>query len=163
MSSSGLNRRLAVAAGIFLLAIQLQCVHAQRPPTPQEQAIIANNEMRHFGDAPENPGPMATDLSTSTSPKDVAKAMRKVADWQLQRSQPWFDRLWTWSALYDGFIAASDSLGDPKYSDAMLAMGKKFDWKLRINLEDHVHMPDADTQSLGQAYLDLYLQKKDLV
>ncbi len=162
MSSSGLNRRLAVAAGIFLLAIQLQCVHAQRPLTEREQSTIANNEMRHFGDAPENPGPLATDLSTSTRPKDVAKAMRKVADWQLQRSQPYFDRLWTWSALYDGFIAASDSLGDPKYSDAMLAMGKKFDWKLRVN-GDQVHVPDADNQSLGQAYLDLYLQKKDPV
>jgi rhamnogalacturonyl hydrolase YesR len=154
---------LAVAAGIFLLGIQLPCVHAQRPLTEREQSTIANNEMRHFGDAPENPGPLATDLSTSTRPKDVAKAMRKVADWQLQRSQPYFDRLWTWSALYDGFIAASDSLGDPKYSDAMLAMGKKFDWKLRANLDDHAHVPDADNQSLGQAYLDLYLQKKDPV
>ena len=86
--------------------------------------------MRHFGDAPENPGPIATDLSYSIKPKAVAKAMRKVADWQLERSQPYFDRLWTWSALYVGFMAASDSLGDPKYRDAMMAMGQKFDWKL---------------------------------
>jgi rhamnogalacturonyl hydrolase YesR len=160
----GLNRRLAVAAGIFLLAIQLRYAGAQRPLTPQEQATIANNEMRHFGDAPENPGPLATDLSTSTSPKAVEKAMRKVADWQLQRSQPYFDRIWTWSALYDGFLAASDSLGDPKYRDAVLAMGQKFDWKLRTNMlgpDDYVHLPDADGQSLGQVYLDLYLQKKD--
>jgi len=163
MSSRGLNRILAVA-GIFLFAMQHQCASAQHPLTPQEQANIVNNEMRHFGDAPENPGPLATDLSTSTRPKDVAKAMRKVADWQLQRSQPYIDRLWTWSALYDGFLAASDSLGDSKYSDAMMAMGKKFDWKLRVNLDDHAHVPDADNQSLGQAYLDLYLlQKKDPV
>jgi len=154
---------LAVAASIFLSAIQLQCANAQRPLTEREKATIANNEMRHFGDAPENPGPMATDLSTSTRPKAVAKAMRKVADWQLQRSQPYFDRLWTWGALYDGFMAASDSLGDPKYSDAMMAMGKKFDWKLRVNLDDHVHVPDADNQSMGQVYLELYLQKKDPV
>jgi rhamnogalacturonyl hydrolase YesR len=159
----GLTRRLAVAAAIFLFGIQPPFANAQRPLTPQEQATIANNEMRHFGDAPENPGPLATGLSTSTRPKDVAKAMRKVADWQLQRSQPYFDRLWTWSALYDGFIAASGSLGDPKYSDAVMAIGKKFDWKLRVNLDDHAHVPDADNQSLGQAYLDLYLQKKDPV
>jgi len=163
MSYREVNRMLAGAAGIFLFGIQLQFAGAQRPLTPQEQAIIANNEMRHFGDAPENPGPLATDLSTSTRPKDVAKAMRKVADWQLKVAQPYFDRIWTWSALYDGFIAASDSLGDPKYNDAMMAMGKKFDWKLRVNLDDHVHVPDADNQSLGQAYLDLYLQRKDPV
>jgi rhamnogalacturonyl hydrolase YesR len=153
---------LAVVAGVFF-AIQLHCACAQRPQTEREQANIANNEMRHFGDAPENPGRLATDLSTSTRPKAVAKAMRKVADWQLQRSQPYFDRIWTWSALYDGFLAASDSLGDPKYSDAVMAMGKKFDWKLRANLDDYAHVPDADNQSLGQAYLDLYLQKKDPV
>jgi len=88
--------------------------------------------MRHFGDAPENPGPLATDLSTSTRPKAVAKAMRKVADWQFTTSEPYFDRIWTWSALYDGFLAASDSLGDPKYSDAMMAMGKKFDWNCAL-------------------------------
>jgi rhamnogalacturonyl hydrolase YesR len=163
MSFRGLNRMLAVAAAIFLFVIQLHCANAQRPLNEREQATIANNEMRHFGDAPENPGPLATDLSTSIKPNAVAKAMRKVADWQLKRAQPWFDRLWTWSALYDGFMAASDSLGDPKYSDAMMAMGKKFDWKLRANLDDHVHVPDADNQSLGQVYVELYLQKKDPV
>ena len=161
MPFRGLNRVLAVAAGIFLLGIQLHYASAQRPLTPREKATIANNEMRHFGDAPENPGPLATDLSTSTRPKAVAKAMRKVADWQLQRSRPYFDRLWTWSALYDGFMAASGSLGDPKYSDAMLEMGKKYDWKLRANPDDLKHVADADTQSLGQVYLELYLQKKD--
>jgi rhamnogalacturonyl hydrolase YesR len=154
----------AVAAGIFLLGIQLQYANAQRPLTQREQSTIANNEMRHFGDAPENPGPLATDLSTSTKPKAVAKAMRKVADWQFKTSQPYFDRLWTWSALYDGFMAASDSLGDPKYRDAMLAMGQKFDWKLLTNMQspdDYAHLPDADNQSLGQVYLELYLQMKD--
>jgi rhamnogalacturonyl hydrolase YesR len=129
--------------------------NAQRPLTAREQATIANNEMRHFGDAPENPGPIAADLSYSTKPAAVAKAMRKVADWQLERAQPYFDRIWTWSPLYVGLLAASDSLGDPKYRDAVLAMGQKFDWKLRS------HLPDADNQSVAQAYLDLYLLKKD--
>jgi len=121
----------------------------------RDKANIANNEMRHFGDAPDNPGPLATDLSYSIKPKAVAKAMRKVADWQLERSQPYFDRLWTWSALYVGFLAASDSLGDPKYRDAMMAMAQKFDWKLRSR------MPNADDESVAQVYLDFYLAKKD--
>jgi len=138
------------------------CIFAQQPPAPaphqptaHEQENIATNERRHFGDAPDNPGPLARDLSTSTNPKAVAKAMRKVADWQLERAQPFFDRIWTWSALYTGFMAASDSLGDPKYRDAMLAMGQKFEWKLRSQL------PNADDQSVAQTYLELYLQKKD--
>jgi hypothetical protein len=39
---------LAVAAGIFLFAILLPCVQAQRPLTPIEQATIANNQMCHL-------------------------------------------------------------------------------------------------------------------
>jgi rhamnogalacturonyl hydrolase YesR len=132
-----------------------QVAIAQHQPSPKEQANIANNAERHFGDDPDNPGPIATGLSYSTKPAAVAKAMRKVADWQLQRAQPWFDRIWTWSALYTGFMAASDSLDDPSYRDAMLAMGQKFDWKLRS------HFPNADDQSVAQTYLELYLQKKD--
>ena len=144
----------AVMASISMFAAQ-QVAIAQHQPSPKEQANIANNAERHFGDDPDNPGPIATGLSYSTKPAAVAKAMRKVADWQLQRAQPWFDRIWTWSALYTGFMAASDSLDDPSYRDAMLAMGQKFDWKLRS------HFPNADDQSVAQTYLELYLQKKD--
>jgi rhamnogalacturonyl hydrolase YesR len=145
---------LAVAAGILMFGPQRPAM-AQHQPTPQQQAAIANNEMRHFGDAPDNPGPIAKDLSYSIKPAPVAKAMRKVADWQLERAQPYFDRIWTWSALYVGFMAASDSLGDPKYRDAMLAMSQKFDWQLRG------HLPNADDQSIAQTYLEFYLIKKD--
>jgi rhamnogalacturonyl hydrolase YesR len=145
---------LATAAGICILGQQPPAM-AQHQLTARQQATVANNEMRHFGDAPDNPGPIATDLSYSTRPAAVAKAMRKVADWQLERAQPYFDRVWTWSALYVGFMAASDSLGDAKYRDAMLAMGQKFDWQLRG------HLPNADDESIGQTYLELYLLKKD--
>ena len=145
---------LAIAAGV-LIFVYRPLAFAQQQLTDRDKATIANNEMRHFGDAPVNPGPIATDLSYSIKPKAVAKAMRKVADWQLERAQPYFDRLWTWSALYTGFMAASDSLGDPKYRDAMMAMGQKFDWKLRAR------MPNADDMSVAQVYLDFYLQKKD--
>jgi rhamnogalacturonyl hydrolase YesR len=145
---------LAITAGAFICLHQPSAI-SQQQPSPKELQNIATNERRHFGDAPDNPGPLATDLSYSAKPKDVAKAMRKVADWQLERSQPYFDRIWTWSVLYSGFMAASDSLHDAKYSDAMMAMGEKFQWKLRS------HLPNADDQSVGQTYLELYLLKKD--
>ena len=154
MSIRGKALMLAIGAGIFVFGQQPSAM-AQHQPTPQQQATIANNEMRHFGDAPDNPGPIATDLSTSIRPAAVAKAMRKVADWQLARSQPYFDRVWTWRTLYVGFLAAADSLNEPKYRDAMMDMGEKFDWKLRGQ------RPNADDQSVGQAYLDLYMLKKD--
>jgi len=134
---------------------QAQQANAQHQPSAKEQANIDMNATRHFGDAPDNPGPLATDLSYSTKPADVAKAMRKVADWQLATSHQYFDRIWTWSALYTGFMAASDSLGDPEYRDAMQAMGQKFDWQLRS------HLPNADDQSVAQTYLELYLLEKE--
>jgi unsaturated rhamnogalacturonyl hydrolase len=145
----------AALAAFFMSGALSQTAFAQHQPTSQQLAGIAKDASRHFGDDPDNAGPMATDLSYSIHPDAVAKAMRKVADWQLERAQPYFDRIWTWSVLYSGFMAASDSLGDPKYRDAMQAMGQKFDWKLRS------HLPNADDQSIGQTYLELYLLKKD--
>jgi unsaturated rhamnogalacturonyl hydrolase len=137
--------------GTMTVAQEVSYAHA----TPQQLAGIAKDNSRHFGDDPEDDGPIATDLSASLDPVAVGKAMRKVADWQLARSEPYFDRIWTWSVLYSGFMAASRSLGDTKYRDAMEAMGKKFDWQLRS------HLPDADDQSVAQTYLELYLLKKD--
>src|SRR3982074_798525 len=91
--------------------------------TPQQLAGIAKDNSRHFGDDPDDGGPIATDLSASLDPAAVGNAMRKG--------------------------------GDSRYRDAMEAMGKKFDWQLRS------HLPDADDQSVGQTYLELYLLKKD--
>jgi unsaturated rhamnogalacturonyl hydrolase len=142
---------LSLGAGSTGLAQMVSMKNA----TPQQLAGIAKDNSRHFGDDPEDGGPLATDLSTTLHPAAVAAAMNTVADWQLERSQPYFDRIWTWSVLYSGFMAASDSLGDPKYRDAMAEMGKKYQWELRS------HLPDADDQSVGQTYLELYMQQKD--
>ena len=123
--------------------------------TPQQLAGIAKDNSRHFGDDPDDPGPLAKDISHSLKPEAVAKAMRKVGDWQMARAEPYFDRIWTWSVLYSGYMAAADSLHYTPYRDAMLQVGKKFDWQLRS------HLPDADDQSMGQMYLGMYLLKKD--
>jgi unsaturated rhamnogalacturonyl hydrolase len=150
---------LAIVAGGCFLGVRPEMIAAQQVSyehaTPQQLAGIAKDNSRHFGDDPDDGGPIATDLSGSLDPAAVGKAMRKVGDWQIARSEPYFDRIWTWSVLYSGFMAASDSLGDAKYRDAMEAMGKKFDWQLRS------HLPDADDQSVAQTYLELYLLKKD--
>jgi unsaturated rhamnogalacturonyl hydrolase len=148
----------------LLLALPLACtqllwtqVQAQQfpTPTPAMQAIIDKDNSRHFGDDPADPGPLATDLSPALKPAAIDKAVRKVADWQLARAQPYFDRIWTWSVLYTGFLAASQSTGDPSYRDAMIAMSKKYDWQLRS------HLPNADDQSVGSTYLELDMLAPD--
>jgi unsaturated rhamnogalacturonyl hydrolase len=119
-------------------------------PTPTQQVGIDKDISRHFGDAPADPGPLATDLSSAMTPREIDKATRKVADWELSKSQPYFDRIWTWSVLYSGFMAASASTGDPKYRNAMTSMAEKFDWSLSARL------PNADDQSIAQTYIELY-------
>jgi rhamnogalacturonyl hydrolase YesR len=123
-------------------------------PTREMQAIIDKDTSRHFGDAPEDGGPYATDLSPALEPKAIDKALRKVADWQLARSQPHWDRIWTSSVMYVGFMAASEATGDPKYRNAMAEMSKHFDFQLRDRL------PNADDLSIGQTYLELHLHDK---
>src|SRR5271167_2361037 len=106
---------LAIVAGICSCGMRPQMAAAQQVSyehaTPQQLAGIAKDNSRHFGDDPDNGGPLATDLSPNMTPAAVDKAMRKVADWQLARSEQYFDRIWTWSVLYSGFMAASDALG----------------------------------------------------
>jgi rhamnogalacturonyl hydrolase YesR len=123
-------------------------------PTPAQQAIVDKDTSRHFGDAPVSAGPYAADLSAALEPAAVDKALRKVADWQLERSKPYFDRIWTSSVMYVGFMAASRATGDPKYRNAMFDMAKHFDFQLRDRL------PNADDLSIAQVYLDLYFQEK---
>ena len=152
---SCLNCVVGCLLSVAVLSTSAALPVQQHLPTPQEQQRIDEAIADHIADVPDNPGPMAKDLSPKLRPKAVEAAIRKVADWQLQRSQPYFGNDWTWSVLYTGFMAASSATGDSKYSDAMLEVGKKFDWKLRS------HLPNADNQSIGQMYTEQYLQKRD--
>src|SRR5712691_1301955 len=52
-------------------------------------------------------------------------------------------------------MAASATLGDPKYERAMADMGKKLQWQLGKRLEH------ADDVAVGQTYLELYLKHPD--
>ena len=101
------------------------------------------------GDMLDNPPPLAN-LSPALEPKAIAVAMRKVGDWELERSQPYFSQDWTFAALYTGFMAAAKTLSEPKYEAAMLQVGNKFDWKLGPRLTH------ADDQAIGRTFLDLY-------
>lgn len=121
----------------------------------QLQSEIDDDIARHLGDVPVNPGPKAN-LSGEVKPAAVQAAMRKVADWELARSQAFFTQNWTWSILYTGFMASARELQDSRYSQAMEQMADKFQWQL--GAEDPVGRgwPDNNDQALGQTYLELY-------
>jgi unsaturated rhamnogalacturonyl hydrolase len=126
------------------VAASAQATPAKEPPSSVERAAS--------GDAPDNPGPLATDLSSDIKPKAIDAAMKRVSDWQIAVADSKFNQQWTFAALYDGLLAASKATGDAKYRDAVLRMSEHFNWKLIDN-----RFPHADDQALGQAYLDLYL------
>lgn len=122
---------------------------AQAPAHPKAAAVRVNSDAA--GDAPDDPGPLATNLSPAIKPKAISAAMKKVADWELTVAEPSFNQQWTFAALYDGLLAASATTGDAKYRNAVLHMAEHFNWQLLDN-----RFPHADDQALGQAYLDLY-------
>jgi rhamnogalacturonyl hydrolase YesR len=130
-------------------------------PKPAETAPATTplaGERAASGDSPDDPGPLATDISPAFTHAAIRKAARKVADWQLAHAQDNFNQQWTFAALYDGLLAASKTTGDPRYYDAMVGMAEHFDWKLL-----NARFPHADDMALGQSYMDMYLQKRDPV
>jgi rhamnogalacturonyl hydrolase YesR len=170
---------LAIAASVCMFSSSTSAQQPAAPPTtpglsdtpvapPNTEAMrlagIAKDNARMFGSSPDDPGPLAKDLSPAITPVAVGAAMRKVADWQLAQSQQYFTaidrarqldgRIWTWGVLYSGFMAASDALKDPKYVNVMRDMGKTNNWQLSTG------ETDGNQLSLAQTYLELYLLDK---
>jgi rhamnogalacturonyl hydrolase YesR len=170
---------LAIAASVCMFSSSTSAQQPAAPPTtpgladtpvapPNTEAArlagIAKDNSRMFGSSPDDPGPLAKDLSPAITPVAVGAAMRKVADWQLAQSQQYFTivdrarqldgRIWTWGVLYSGFMAASDALNDPKYINVMRDMGKTNNWQLSTG------ETDGNQLSLAQTYLELYLLDK---
>ncbi|HXS69688.1 MAG TPA: glycoside hydrolase family 88 protein [Candidatus Polarisedimenticolia bacterium] len=93
------------------------------------------------------------------SPSYILDSMKKVADWQLTNGSPSDNHYtrngWTWAAFYDGVMALDSIAGTPKYHDAMVEVGKKFDWQPAKKIYF------ADDQAVGQMYLELYMKDHD--
>ncbi|MDW5265083.1 MULTISPECIES: glycoside hydrolase family 105 protein [Acidobacteriaceae] len=128
------------------------CFNAQAQTPAHQKSAVVPVDRDAAGDAPDNPGPLASDLSSAIQPKAISAAMKKVADWELTVAEPSFNQQWTFAALYDGLLAASATTHDAKYRNAVLHMAEHYDWQLLDK-----RFPHADDQALGQAYLDLYL------
>jgi hypothetical protein len=152
--------RTAVPEGGAIPALQSQMFSPNGIPTSskisaEDQAGIDEDIFHHLGDVSADPGPRAN-LSASMDPAAVRIAMRKVADWELKRAQPYLTQNWTWSVLDTGFMAASRELDDPKYRDAMLTMAERFHWELGVEDPADRGWPDNNDQALAQTYLELY-------
>jgi rhamnogalacturonyl hydrolase YesR len=136
------------SAALLALAFFVAAPALRAQLTSEERSSAA-------GDTATTEVPLATGLSARLDKKDVAHAIRKVADWQLQRAQPSFNQDWTFAAMYAGFMAVPETVNGSTYRDAMLAMGSKFHW------QPGPRLPHADDHAIGQTYLDLYARDRD--
>jgi unsaturated rhamnogalacturonyl hydrolase len=139
----------------FVIMLSLAALDARAQVAASVPVAV---ERAASGDSPDDPGPLATDLSPAITHEAVRKAAKKVADWELARAEPKFNQQWTFAALYDGLLAASRTTGDPRYHDAVVRMAQRHGWELQKE-----RFPHADDMALGQAYMDLYIEKRDAV
>jgi unsaturated rhamnogalacturonyl hydrolase len=89
------------------------------------------------------------------TPADVLSIMQRVADWQLAHPSPHPTTDWTQAAADAGMVALAGISSDPKYRDALLAMGEANGWKPGSRLYH------ADDLAIGQTYAALYFFYRD--
>jgi rhamnogalacturonyl hydrolase YesR len=114
-----------------------------------------NERQTSVGDAPLNPGPLASDLSPAFKPAAIEAAMRRVSDWQSARIANTPSQDWTFATLYIGLLSTSDTLKDPRYHDLVQSVAEHYAWTLGPR------QAHADDQAIGQAYLRLYREKPE--
>jgi rhamnogalacturonyl hydrolase YesR len=144
MRRSGRLSGLAIAGLLaLLLPYAAQEARAQRVPIAPP------------GDAPATAGLLAHGLSAKFDKRDLSKAMKLVADWQLSRLPAEAQIDWTWAALYTGFMAVPDQVDGDKYKQAMMQVAEQLQW------QPGPRVMMADDQVIGQTYLELYAIHKD--
>ncbi len=106
------------------------------------------------GDTLSTPGQLAH-LSTKLSRRDIAKALKLVADWQLGRLPANAQVDWTWAALYAGYMAVPDKVAGDKYRQAMLRVADELQW------QPGPRPLHADDLAVGQMYMEQYFLHRD--
>jgi rhamnogalacturonyl hydrolase YesR len=107
------------------------------------------------GDSPSDAGPLATDLSSRLTRRDLARAMKLVGDWQLQRLPADAQYEWTFAALYAGMMAVPAEVAGDAYKQAMQRIGEQLRW------QPGPRVLHADDQAVGQMYLEQYRLHRD--
>jgi rhamnogalacturonyl hydrolase YesR len=105
--------------------------------------------------SPAHQDTLTADIPPEIKPIAILNVMQRVADWQLANPSKHRPTDWTQGAGDAGFMALAGISSNPKYRDAMLAMGETNHWKLGLRK----YM--ADDQCVGQTYAELYLLYRD--
>ncbi len=147
MRSRLLPLSLLILGAIFFLTAQGNCSSRRN----KDQGEFS----RYAGDSPSHALPYATDVSSALTRKAVSGAMRKVADWQLKRSEAHYNQDWTFAVLYAGFMAVQEEASGQHYRASMKAMSESFRWQLGPDIMD------ANDDAMGQTYLSLYALDRD--
>lgn len=107
--------------------------------------------------------PAQTNAFTSAlMPAPVLNAMQRVADWQLAHPVTYRPTGWICAVGDIGMMAMAGISSDPKYRDAMLALGETNGWQLPQYQGRKYH---ADDQCIGQVWTELYFdyREKDMI
>src|SRR5260370_15399319 len=107
------------------------------------------------GDSPSDAGPLATNLSSQLTRRDLARAIKMVGDWQLHRLPTDAQYEWTFAALYAGMMAVPAEVAGDTYKQAMQRVGEQLRW------QPGARVLHADDQAVGQTYLEQYMLHKD--
>jgi unsaturated rhamnogalacturonyl hydrolase len=153
MQNGIFSMRMGRAACIPVLAIA--GLIAVLSPISAARAQALHVQLAPPGDTPATAGPLAQDLSAKFTKADLAKAMKLVADWQLNRLPAEAQYDWTFGALYAGFMGVPSQVSGDTYKQAMVQIGDKLQWQPGPRVEH------ADDQTVGQTYLELYMIHKD--
>jgi unsaturated rhamnogalacturonyl hydrolase len=152
-----LSKRLPRVSAVAITSILMSACMLAQTATPQKtQPKPVDREAS--GDAPADPGPLASGLSGRVDHKDIQAAMRKVADWQIGYAEAKFNQQWTYAPLYEGLLMASRDMHDATYESVVEKTAKGFDWQL---VDDR--FPLADDEALGRVYLEMYQAHPDPV
>jgi unsaturated rhamnogalacturonyl hydrolase len=123
--------------------------HAENSPNS------ALSELQAAGDQPDDPGPLATNLSPKLQRSAILKAMKTVGDWQLREAESRYNIGWTFAALYDGLLTASKATDDRRYHDRVLEVAQQNQWNLGPRFAH------ADDEAIGLTYLAFYAEQAD--
>lgn len=136
----------------LLLVIVALMFAVTGPVWAQGPSAAAIAEREAAGDQLDDPGPLASDLSPKLKRPAILKAVRKVADWQLGHAEGRYNIQWTYAALYDGMLAASQATGDARYRDRVSRVAEENHWSFGPRFAH------ADDEAIGLTYLMLYAQ-----
>jgi rhamnogalacturonyl hydrolase YesR len=140
------------SSALFLIAFAFSTSCRLMAQTAQPAQSAAAAERDAAGDQPDDPGPLAKNLSQKLKRRDIIKAMKLVADWQLKHAESHYNIQWTFAALYDGLLAASKTTGDARYHNRVLQVAEENHWELGPRFEH------ADDHAIGLSYLSFYAE-----